>query len=39
MGEFLASGSAAGHAIEYLGHPGCDCGLKGSAAANNGVPG
>ena len=29
----------AGHAVKYLGCPGRDCGLEGSAAANNGAPG
>ena len=31
--------AAAGHAVEYLGHPGCDCGLEGLTAAYNGAPG
>ena len=30
---------AAGWDVEYLGRPGRDCGLEGSAAANNGAPG
>ena len=39
MGELSASSGTAGRAVEYLGHPGHDCGLEGSAAANNGAPG
>ena len=41
--EYWASsqpaGCAAGHAVEYLGHLGCNSCPEGLAAAYNGVPG